>query len=281
MLSSPQSAINTLARRVSRLAAAGRLSNINRAVVLDTCGSTQDEAHRLAAGVPGLLVTADRQEAGRGRLGRAWADTRGLGIAATFVLDASERPAELVSLACGLAACIVCERAWARGQHRTLAQGAQSRGVGLKWPNDVVECAADSVPGRKLAGVLVERRGNLLLAGIGINIDQQAEDFPPEIHGKAASLRMIGANARRLTTLTDLALVLDATLSLSRESIVAAWLSRDLVTGREATFEHDGHRFDGRVLSIQPLGEIEVRVAVASFARLPALQTTMVPGTLR
>jgi len=277
--------VHTMPRRVTRLAAAGALRHINRAICLGACGSTQDEALLLAAGTPGLLVSADQQQSGRGRLGREWADAGGLGIAATFVLDAREHLSELVSLACGLAACIACERACASGPLPSTSQSRRTPGprcgAGLKWPNDVVECLSQALPGRKLAGVLVERRGDLLLAGVGINVAQQEADFPPELRTRAASLEMIGARAHRLTTLTDLTIALDRALRMSRDAIVAAWLARDLVTGREATFEHDGQHYGGRVVSIHPLGEIEVRTDASRFARLPAMQTTMVPGTLR
>lgn len=268
-------ALSSITRRVQHLAHAGHLRSITRALCLPSCGSTQDEAMKLASGQPGLLVTTEHQHSGRGRLGRPWADTQGHGLAATFVLDARAHQPELVSLACGIAACIACERACHRGPARPRPA------VGLKWPNDVVESAPGSRPGRKIAGVLVERRGDLLLAGIGINITQASEDFPKGLATRAASLSMIGARADRLATLLDLTLILDRTLARSRDDILAAWRQRDIVTGREATFEHNGQQYDGRVLSIQPLGDIEVRTAVAQFARLPALQTTMVPGTLR
>ncbi len=267
--------LSSITRRIQHLVHAGHLRSINRAICLPSCGSTQDEAITLASSQPGLLVTTEHQHSGRGRLGRAWADTQGHGLAATFVLDARAHQPELVSLACGIAACIACERACHRASIRPRPA------VGLKWPNDVVESAPGARPGRKLAGVLVERRDDLLLAGIGINITQAPADFPTDLATRAASLSMIGARANRLATLLDLTLILDRTLARSRDEILAAWRQRDIVTGREATFEHNGQRYDGRVLSIQPLGEIEVRTSVAQFARLPALQTTMVPGTLR
>ena len=92
-------------------------------IVLRETGSTQD--HARAAGIPvGTLVTAWRQSAGRGRLGRAWEDTHAAGVAVTFALpdDAPE------SLAMRSAV------ATARAVRSFLPGDA----CGIKWPNDIV-----------------------------------------------------------------------------------------------------------------------------------------------
>ncbi|HRC59132.1 MAG: biotin--[acetyl-CoA-carboxylase] ligase [Myxococcales bacterium] len=126
---------------------------------LEECGSTNDEAARLArAGARhGTLVVSRIQTAGRGRAGRAWTSPAG-NLYMSLVL----RPALLLrdvpamTLAIGVA---VCETA------RSLGIGAT-----LKWPNDVL------VGQRKLAGVLLEsqsrgERLDVVIAGIGINLD--------------------------------------------------------------------------------------------------------------
>lgn len=110
--------------------------------------STQDEARRLVEGgeaSAGHVVVADRQTAGRGRFGRAWLSPTG-GLYATFVLE----PLSIPSIRAGLALV------------ETLAQLGLA--TTLKWPNDVL------VDGKKLAGVLVETAGELLLVGIGVNL---------------------------------------------------------------------------------------------------------------
>ena len=50
----------------------------------------------------------------------------------------------------------------------------------LKWPNDVL------IGGRKVAGILCERVGDFVVAGIGINVAER--DFPPELKGRAVAL---------------------------------------------------------------------------------------------
>jgi BirA family biotin operon repressor/biotin-[acetyl-CoA-carboxylase] ligase len=154
---------------------------LSRCVVLRETASTQD--HARAAGIePGTVVVAWRQTAGRGRLGRAWADTGTDGVAATFALPAA--PPESLAMRSAVAA--------ASAARRFLAGDA----CGVKWPNDVV------VDGRKLAGVLVERIDGTALVGIGINVRQTS--FPPPLDGHATSLAMHGPAPDRLDVLAAL-----------------------------------------------------------------------------
>jgi len=140
------------------------------------CGSTMDEARvRALAGAPeGLVVVADEQTAGRGTKGRTWHSPPGTGLYATFLFRPPAEPT-LLPLAVGLAVL------------RAAAETAPA--VRLKWPNDLVW------EGRKIAGVLCEggpdgSGGRFVLAGIGINVGQTGEDFPPELAARSASLRM-------------------------------------------------------------------------------------------
>lgn len=102
--------------------------------------STQDIARTMAAGT---VVVADQQTAGRGRQNRRWEAPPGTALLASFVLPARA----LATLAAGVAAADACGPA-----------------VRLKWPNDLL------LDGRKLAGILAERRGDSCVLGIGVNL---------------------------------------------------------------------------------------------------------------
>ena len=138
-------------------------------------GSTQDLAATLAsAGRPGgTVVVADRQVAGRGRVGRSWDDRPDGGtLALTVLLDVGSQVPDADALlaphALGLAVLGACERTT-----------PELRGLGLKWPNDVVHRASPTSASRKLSGILVERQHvaspsghrDVLLCGIGLNVD--------------------------------------------------------------------------------------------------------------
>jgi BirA family biotin operon repressor/biotin-[acetyl-CoA-carboxylase] ligase len=111
---------------------------------------------RLAAGEPlheGHWLIADRQTAGRGRAGRAWNDGLGNFMGSSVAqLVPGDPPAPTLALVAGVAL------------HRTLAAFGPIADMGLKWPNDVL------VAGAKLAGILLERQGDAVVIGIGVNL---------------------------------------------------------------------------------------------------------------
>jgi BirA family biotin operon repressor/biotin-[acetyl-CoA-carboxylase] ligase len=157
-------------------------------VLVGTVGSTQDELRRLIdarwASTPvaddrtddvgvGTVVIAEQQTGGRGRGGRAWDDDArpGASLALSVLLAPSDDPRRtgLVPAALGLGV---------HGAVTSLDVGLEAR-IGLKWPNDVIARDEQGV-GRKLAGLLVERTTiagrDVLIAGIGINVDQRHLD---------------------------------------------------------------------------------------------------------
>jgi BirA family transcriptional regulator, biotin operon repressor / biotin---[acetyl-CoA-carboxylase] ligase len=149
--------------------------------VHDRVGSTNEIARRLAeGGAPqGSTVLADEQTGGRGRRGRTWIAPAGSSLLLSMVLRPRVPGAESVlSLRLGIAAALAIEAV------------APVR-VGLKWPNDLI------VHDRKVAGILCESAGEPgrdfhLVAGIGINISQRDEDWPPELRDAASSLECRG-----------------------------------------------------------------------------------------
>jgi BirA family biotin operon repressor/biotin-[acetyl-CoA-carboxylase] ligase len=233
----------------------------DRVEVLREAGSTQDEAHRLASGRPGLVVLAERQGAGRGRLGRVW-DQRGeLGLAMTAVLDAT--PVETLSLAVGLAVA----RALDELVYPTW---------GLRWPNDVVEPVSGG--GRKIAGVLIEVRDRLPIVGIGVNVYQKAQDFPAPLQRSAVSASQLGSRATRLELAAGVLRALETTLAMDAPALARQWVQRDVLTGTRQAFIHAATRVEGVVESIDPTHEIVVRTAEGMVVRLPALTTSLLHG---
>jgi BirA family biotin operon repressor/biotin-[acetyl-CoA-carboxylase] ligase len=232
---------------------------VDRVRVLAETGSTQDAARAGAGGVPGLMLTAGRQTAGRGRLGRAWADSAHLGVAVTFAVEA--RSAGVLSIAAGLASCRAC--------------GAcldEPAALGLRWPNDVVEFRGAQ---RKVSGVLIEEAGRLALVGIGINVLHRDADWPEVLRGRAASLAQLGSSASRLDVLERLTIELDRTLAQPADALALAWTHADILRGSVRTFVHDGREHTGAVVSIDPAGEIVLESGAGERVRLPALSTSL------
>ena len=145
-------------------------------------GSTNIEARRLAReGAPhGTAVLAERQTAGRGRLGRSFFSPGGAGVYLSMVLRPGLSAADtaLVTPAAAVAT--------ARAISRTA--GVE---VGVKWVNDLYYA------GKKLCGILAEAplgadgRPEFVVIGIGVNVLDAS--FPPELSGVATSLEAAGA----------------------------------------------------------------------------------------
>lgn len=116
-------------------------------------GSTNDDVTALAReGAPeGLWLRAERQSGGKGRQGRAWESPPGNLHASTLVrLRPDDPPASTLALAAAVAL------------HEAVAPLVPE--ARIKWPNDIL------VEGAKLAGVLLEREGDAVVVGFGVNL---------------------------------------------------------------------------------------------------------------
>lgn len=123
------------------------------------------------AGAHGDVFTAGFQSSGRGRLDHRWLSPPGVNLLMSAVLDVGGiDPHEVATLPLVVGFAVV----------KSLPGEIRGERVSLKWPNDVL------VGSRKVAGILCERHGDNVVAGIGINV--KAQDFPPEIAARAAFL---------------------------------------------------------------------------------------------
>ena len=100
-----------------------------------------------------FVIVAERQSAGRGRRERRWLSDSPRGLWFTVAIESLEAMAPTASLRAGLAS--------ARGIEETAGLG----NVQLRWPNDLM------IEGRKVGGVLCEKVGEVLLVGVGVNLN--------------------------------------------------------------------------------------------------------------
>lgn len=145
-------------------------------------GSTNADLLALAAeGAPdGVVLVADHQTAGRGRLGRTWEAPVGASLLCSTLLrpDLPVDRLHLVSLAVAVAASDACDA----------VAGVRPA---LKWPNDLLVTGADGSE-RKVAGILAEsstRAGEVaaVVVGMGLNVNWPSE-LPPELADIATAL---------------------------------------------------------------------------------------------
>ena len=137
--------------------------------------STNSQAKILArqGAEEGLLVIAERQTQGKGRLGRSWESSAGTGICMSLVLRPNILPryASQLTLLVGLSMCEVIQE----------VTGLDAQ---IKWPNDIV------VHGKKVCGILAEMSAemegvNYIVMGIGVNVNN---GYFPETLPHASSL---------------------------------------------------------------------------------------------
>ena len=133
----------------------------------------------------------------------------------------------------------------------------------LDWPNDV------TIAQRKVAGVLVERRGERLspcVLGVGVNVNTRREEFEPPLRSTATSLALeAGRDFPReelaAAILSRLRSRYDELASGDRDEVAAQWLKRCSLVGREATVRSVGSSFHGTIVSVDPLDGIVVELA--------------------
>lgn len=155
-----------------------------RLICLDTVDSTNRYLKALAAqgAAAGTVVLAERQTAGRGRLGRSFHSPQGCGLYLSMLLRPDCTPAEATDLT-GMAGVAVC---------RAIEHAACGVSVGIKWVNDLVW------EGRKLGGILTEagvENGRLTHIVLGVGLNRSRQQFPEELRDKAVSLEDAAGHA--------------------------------------------------------------------------------------
>jgi BirA family transcriptional regulator, biotin operon repressor / biotin---[acetyl-CoA-carboxylase] ligase len=149
-------------------------------VVLEQTDSTNDAILEVASANSneGLVLFAEHQTAGRGQRGNRWESAAGKGLWFSILL----RPNIKINDSGRITI-------WAIETISDVIEREFALEPAIKLPNDI------QLYGRKVAGVLVEMRAqenapHLAIVGIGINVNQSLQDFPPELQSRAMSLAM-------------------------------------------------------------------------------------------
>ena len=159
----------------------GRPKVIGRDIrVFEQTTSTNDVIEKLARDdvKEGVVVFAESQTRGRGRLGRKWLSPGRKGLWFSVLLRPDMRPQEATQLTVASATAL-----------RRAIHSETRLPVEIKWPNDIL------IGGKKVAGILTELSAELdkvrhVILGIGVDVNQGAVDFPPELRKLATSLKI-------------------------------------------------------------------------------------------
>jgi len=147
-------------------------------IYLEKTESTQVIGHQFVHDKPhGTTIVAEGQTSGRGRMLREWNSVSGKGIWTTIILKPEVMPYQAPQFT--LVAAVAVTNA--------IKSLYPAIPVEIKWPNDIL------INGKKCTGILTEMvaesdRIHGLLIGIGINVNQQLDDFPEELRSIATSL---------------------------------------------------------------------------------------------
>lgn len=213
--------------------------------------STNTQAKKLAfSGAPaGTVLIADRQTAGRGRLGRQFQSPAGMGIYMSVILRPQCPPEALMHLTCATAVAM-CDA----------VESAVGIRPGIKWTNDLVYA------NRKIAGILtelsVDPKTGLVdhaIIGIGLNCLQTVQDFSQEIQSFAGSLVMA---AGKDVSRAHVAAAMIVALSRMNDTLFTDWMGRyraDCMTiGKEISLVRGDSLRHGRALNVDEKGALVV-----------------------
>lgn len=204
--------------------------------------STNDVAYEMAlkGAQEGMVVIAESQIRGRGRMNRSWVSPRGKNLYLSLILR-PRVPPQLAPMLTYMGAVSIAEA----------LEKSFSLKVEVKWPNDIL------VRGRKLAGLLNEvkaetDRVDFVVLGFGVNLNMGKKDFPQELREKATSvMRELGHRVSRIEFTRCLLETLDA------------WYETFLLRGAEDILERWEAlaRIRGRLLEVRSFGTIHRGVA--------------------
>ena len=217
----------------------------------DSIDSTNTHARALATdgAAEGTVVVAEKQTAGRGRLGRSWLANPGENLTFSVILRPKIPPDQVNLLP--LAMAVAVTRA---------VREVTSLPVCCKWPNDLL------LQGKKLAGILMESAlgpngFEFVVVGIGINVNQRA--FPETLHPRATSLALYAGHViDRIslfrTVLQSLEREYDSFTSAGLASVLPAWLELAPIIGKRVSADLQGVTVHGTVSGISPDGGLQL-----------------------
>ncbi len=223
---------------------------------LESTESTNDKALEIGKkreDSEGIVVVADSQTKGKGRLGRHWISPPGVNLYFSVILKPDIPPIEapLITLAVAVAVSSVL-RTW--------------KGVpaDIKWPNDIM------IKGKKVGGILTEMRtsGNeidLVVIGIGLNVNMPIGDLPEDIRSATTTLEIEkDAPSDRAGLLRGLLAGLDNAyknlLNGNKRALINGWLSLNCTIGNRVIVRDSNRTITGIAENIGQNGELIVKL---------------------
>jgi BirA family biotin operon repressor/biotin-[acetyl-CoA-carboxylase] ligase len=231
--------------------------------VFEETTSTNDVIEKLARDRvrEGVVVFAESQSKGRGRLGRKWISPPRKGLWFSVLLRPALRPAAATQLT--IAAATALFRA---------IQAQTGLPPQIKWPNDIL------IRGKKVAGILTELnaeldRVNYVILGIGVNVNTNAAEFPAEFRKLVSSLRIeTGHRQNRAELAVNILRELDrdyGRITAGKfEALADEWEKNCSTLGQRVVIRAGDRKIEGRAESLDADGALLLRTQHGHLERI-------------
>jgi len=229
----------------------------NKILRFDILGSTNEYAKTIIDKAPeGIVIIAEEQRAGKGRLNKNWFSPQG-GLWFSIILK-PPKP-NLVSIVIGIAVCDALK-----------ALGFSPK---IKWPNDIL------IDSKKVAGILTEIENNMLIIGIGLNLN--IKKFPNNFENTATSL-MIEKDGKNMGKEKVLSLVLakiekryQMLIDNKTGELLEVWRHYSMIIGKEVIAKMPNCQIEGKAVDIDEDGALLIKTANGSIQKIIAANCTI------
>ena len=229
---------------------------MTRIRIVESTGSTNADLLADTSSVEGDWLVALEQTAGKGRQGREWVTKSGNFFGSTLItLGSGDPPAQSLSLAAGLALVEAIDAA------------VPDQALLLKWPNDLL------LGGAKLGGILLERQGDRVVAGFGVNLASS-----PGLAGRPTASLGCRMSPQAFAPLlaSSMARILGLWRTTDPQDFARAWLARAHPVGTELNVhESDASEISGRFDGIDPDGTLRLRLEDGSVRAIHAADVSI------
>ena len=250
------------AEKYSALAGLPDLFDGLEIICLDEIDSTNNEAKRLAPSLKGnALITAGKQTAGRGRLGRSFYSPEKTGAYFTLALHGERELSEAVKFT-SLAAVAVCRA----------IENLTGRSPLIKWVNDLY------LDDKKICGILTEAVSDMesgktscVIIGAGVNLS--TEDFPPEVKTAGS----VGAEGLTRSALISAAVceILNGAANINENGHIPYYRKRSYLKDKEIYYFVSGERREGVAAGIDDDGGLIVKAPDGETVKLRGGEVTV------
>jgi BirA family transcriptional regulator, biotin operon repressor / biotin---[acetyl-CoA-carboxylase] ligase len=216
----------------------------------NTLGSTNDALKNDADDLDEISIyVSEEQTQGKGRRGRDWSSKQYQGIYFSTLLKPNISVEQSFQITCVLSLALV----------KTIKSVLNLKAQ-IKWPNDIL------MNGKKVCGTLSELSSdfdgvNHMVCGIGINVNQSTEDFPPELRNQATSLAIMAKKPiDRLAFFAALIDQIDAQYkefkNTGLDKIISQYKAHSIALNKQVKIIQGNKTMTGTVIDINDKGEL-------------------------